>query len=399
MNGVIITSARYQSALAAVRCLGRHGIKVACGEDRRAQTALFPPAFYSRYCTRRFTYPSYEDNHEEFIGTIIDFARRYSRDYSVLMPVDAETYVVSEYKEAIEAGVPHLKIPVHEYKYIKIANNKAEVIKLAEKIGVPVPKTFVPGLSGEIEEIAGKIAYPAVIKLPTGKGSKGFGIVPDKEGLIRRYREVLERYRPGDASELPLIQEYIPGVGYGVSCLFHKGERRAVFTHRRLRDALYTGGPSVLRVSDTHPEMEGYAVKLLEELKWHGVAMVEFRLDERDNKPRLLEINPRFWGSLCLAVSAGVEFPWLLYQMALNGDIPSTADYRTGVKTRFMWADITAFPGNLRGAKDKTDFLKQFFTFDADTYDDLSWHDPVPAFVQTLNPVARLIATGSMRGE
>ena len=399
MDGVIITSARYQSALAVARCLGRHGIKVACGEDRRAKTAIFPLAFYSQYCAQRFTYPSYQDDADGFIQAIVDFARKEAGKYGVLMPIDAETIVISRYRERIEAEVPHLKIPVHEHEYLTMANDKAKVMALAHKIGAPTPKTHILSSPDEVGEVAGKVAYPAVIKLPSSKGSKGFGIAHNKEELIQKYGNTLRQHHLRTGSELPLIQEYIPGRGYGVSFLFNQGEMRARFTHRRLRESFATGGPSVLRISTSHPEMEEYATRLLEALKWHGVAMVEFRLDERDSTPKLIEINPRFWGSLYLAISAGVEFPWLLYQMALHGDVSPITHYKIGVRARFLWGDLRSFPGNFSGASNKLRFVKEFFAPRRETYDDLSLRDPVPALVQVLNPIARLLATGHMRGE
>jgi carbamoylphosphate synthase large subunit len=54
---------------------------------------------------------------------------------------------------------------------------------------------------------------------------------------------------------------------------------------------------------------------LLKALKWHGVAMVEFRL-RPDGTPVFLEVNGRFWTSLALAVHAGADFPVLLAKLA-----------------------------------------------------------------------------------
>jgi predicted ATP-grasp superfamily ATP-dependent carboligase len=63
--------------------------------------------------------------------------------------------------------------------------------------------------------------------------------------------------------------------------------------------------------------MVPWAVSLLKELQWAGVADVEFMIDPRDGTPKLMEINPRFWSSLYLALECGVDFPWLLVQTAL----------------------------------------------------------------------------------
>ena len=385
--GVIITSAKYHNALAAVRCLGKHGIKVACGEDRRAETSFFPMSFYSKYCSKRFVYPSYYENPEGFIKHIIDFANK-NREYDVLMPIDSETVIVSKYKEVIEGEAPHLKIPVHDYKYISIANNKKETIRLANKIGVPTPKTYTPESIGEVKDIADDVSYPVVIKLPITKGAKGLSYAHNKEELIKRYKETVNRF-----SSFPLIQEYIPGIGYGVSCLFNRGKLRAIFTHKRRREASVSGGPSVARISVRHEEMERYAVKILKRLKWHGVAMVEFKLDIRDNKPKLMEINPRFWGSLYQAIASGVEFPYLLYKIANDGDVEPVLSYKLGIRTRSILMDIYAFPDYMLRSNNKIDFLRDFIFIKGESFDDFSLEDPVPFIVALANAVVRFIKT------
>lgn len=174
-----------------------------------------------------------------------------------------------------------------------------------------------------------------------------------------------------------MIQEFIPqGGAYGVSMLFNHGEPRAIFTHKRLREYPNSGGPSTLRESISFPEVEGYATTLLKALDWHGVAMVEFRVDPRDGRPKLMEINPRFWGSLPLAIYSGVDFPYLLYKMAIDGDVEPVFEYKTGVKVRWL------LPGDILwflGASNKLKALPAFLKFRGMGYDVLSLSDPMPA--------------------
>jgi predicted ATP-grasp superfamily ATP-dependent carboligase len=88
--------------------------------------------------------------------------------------------------------------------------------------------------------------------------------------------------------------------------------------------------------------MEKIAADLLEHYHWHGVAMVEFKLRESDKKPVLLEVNPRIWGSINQSVLAGVDFPYLLYKMAMEGDIDPVLQYKTGVQSRNSFSDLLA---------------------------------------------------------
>ena len=123
----------------------------------------------------------------------------------------------------------------------------------------------------------------------------------------------------------------------GVEALFnYQSEPRAVFVHRRLREYPMSGGPSTLRESVAAPELAELGVKLLRAMNWQGVAMVEFKVDPRDGVPKLMEVNPKFWGSIALPIAAGIDFPFLLYRLATEGDVPPVATYQTGVQCRWL---------------------------------------------------------------
>jgi predicted ATP-grasp superfamily ATP-dependent carboligase len=103
---------------------------------------------------------------------------------------------------------------------------------------------------------------------------------------------------------------------------------------------------------------------------------VEFKMDPRDNQPKLMELNPRFWGSLALAVHAGVDFPYLLYRMAMGEDLTPIRDYASGVRCRWLLpGDILHFLTNPRRFHMKPSFFRCQGTHD----DILSWRDPLPA--------------------
>ena len=115
-----------------------------------------------------------------------------------------------------------------------------------------------------------------------------------------------------------------------------------MFAHRRLREKPPSGGVSVLRESiPLDKVLTVPALRLLQKANWHGVAMVEFKEDQSSRVPLLMEVNGRFWGSLQLAIDAGIDFPWLLLQMA-EGRHVSVPDnsYRCGVKSRWLLGDL-----------------------------------------------------------
>jgi len=140
-----------------------------------------------------------------------------------------------------------------------------------------------------------------------------------------------------------LLQEKIPGPGAGIFLCCDRGRPVAVFSHRRLREKPPSGGVSVLAESVTpDPAVRAHAERLLAALGWHGVAMVEFKIDERTGVPHLMEINGRFWGSLQLAIDAGVDFPSILVDLALGRAAAEPPPYREGVRLRWFWGDVDA---------------------------------------------------------
>jgi hypothetical protein len=141
--------------------------------------------------------------------------------------------------------------------------------------------------------------------------------------------------RNGGGSGLPLVQEFIPGYGCGFFALYQNGVCKRIFMHRRVRETPPSGGISCCAESFYDPKLQEYGTRLLDRLEWHGVAMVEFRYDVRDNDYKLMEINPKFWGSLDLSLAAGVDFPYYLCQMAQGETLEYSEEYDRQV--RFHW--------------------------------------------------------------
>jgi predicted ATP-grasp superfamily ATP-dependent carboligase len=145
------------------------------------------------------------------------------------------------------------------------------------------------------------------------------------------------------------------------------------YAYRRLREFPVSGGPSTLRETIEAPELIEHAERLMQALDWTGVAMVEFKTDARDGVARLLEINPRFWGSLELAAVAGMNFPLMLYRLT-RGEAVERVEARVGVRSRWLLpGDLAHFVANPR----RFSLEPSFFRFrDADThYDEFKAYD------------------------
>jgi len=384
--GVLLTHARHRATLVATRSLGRAGIDVITSDSIRYATS-----FFSKYSKSKFIYPSPESKPELFIYSIKQYIQKC--DIDVLIPIgECETYLISKHKKEIDKIA---KVPIPEYEIITKANNKRYMIDLARKIGVNVPQTYIVNDMHDIETISKELIFPVVIKPVFGSGAEGIRFVNSEDELLREYHNVMRKF---NYSEYPLIQEFILGDSYCVGMLFNRGELRALCAYRNIRKYPISGGPSTTRISVRHAKMEKYAAMLLEEIQYHGVGEVEFILNRKTGEPVLMDVNPRFWGSLYQSICAGVDFPYLLYKMAMEGDVKSVFTYKVGVKTRWMLGDLRALADYIMTKKRK-EVLKDFFKLHGNNlhYDDVSAEDPIPTLIEFMIPLMNLLKSGNLK--
>ncbi len=358
---ILILDGMWNKTLAAVRSLGKRGFHVTVGEWTRFATSLF-----SKYCSRKVIYPSPVSAPDEFISWLLHEIK--SNRYEMILPMELQTQMLLiKHRKEIEE---HTRLPFGDYEAISNIENKAWLMKFAHSNNIPSPKTFFPENPAAAESLTSSLDYPVVIKPRRSSGSRGILYVKEPSGFTDAYQKVHKDF------PCPIVQEYIPNGGaFGVGTLFnYDSEPRASFVYKRLREYPVTGGPSTLRKSTNNKEIENIALSLLTSLKWTGIAMVEFRVDARDGSPKLMEINPRFWGSLQLAILSGVDFPYLLYNMAVNGDVKPHNNYKLGVKSRWLIpGDIMHFINN----PERFRLNPSFFSFDAKD-DIISVDDPMP---------------------
>jgi predicted ATP-grasp superfamily ATP-dependent carboligase len=362
MARVLVTDGHFRKSLAVVRSLGRKGIPVTVGERTFLSTS-----FFSKYCARRMVYPSPQQSPNQFMEFLLREIKK--KQYDCLFPMEEGTLLsLAKYHSEI-SRYTYLLIP--DLKKIEFVRDKGNLMRFAEAREIPAPKTFyaLPTSSP-----SSAIPIPAVIKPRISSGSFGIVYVKKRGDLGSSYQNVHRRY------PFPLIQEWIPDGGgtFGLSALFDEASNvKAAFVHRKLRMYPIQGGPSTLAEGVEHPQIMELGLSLLKSLNWVGVGMVEFKVDPRDGIPKLMEVNPRFWGSLQLAIVSGVDFPFLILKMARKEDFEPVLQYAVG--KRFRWlllGDILHFLNHPQRFGLRPSF---FNFFDPNTsYDIFSKDDPLP---------------------
>ena len=320
---VLVTDDSYYSTLGVVRSLGRKGIRVSVLADGPVRLAS-----RSRYCSARYSVP--RSSGSSFFAAAADVLRQ--AHFDLVIPVGyAPTLSLAQHKAELN-GLS--TIEVADGEKIRAAADKAYANELAIAAGVPAPRTVCPRSLDDLVRLSADLEYPVVIKQAGETPKQPVQYARSRFELINLYHLLCERNN-GSGSALPLVQEYIPGYGCGFFALYQHGVCKRIFMHRRVRETPPKGGISCCAASHYDPKLKEYGTRLLDRLEWHGVAMVEFRYDVRDNDYKLMEINPKFWGSLDLSLAAGVDFPYYLCQMAQGQELDYSEEYDRNI--RFHW--------------------------------------------------------------
>ena len=333
---VLVTDTRYRASLAAVQALGRAGYPVATLHTQGDRGA--PAAFASKYVKKRVALPCSAKD-ADYPGLLAQVCDSLGEEYGaapVVFPVGAATLAqLAEHREELGA---HARFLVSPPAVLEAANDKRRVGELARSLGVPAPQEY-PCPGGALPE-----AFPVVVKPRCGEkfglhAEERYRKAYDPAGF-RAAWEAMARYDPQ-----PVVQELLAGEAVGVSLVMDgKSRPVSVLCHRRVREYPTQGGPSSCCESVWDGDLVQHAVKLLQGLGFVGLAMVEFK------GGKLLEINPRVWGSFPLTYKCGAPLARDYVRASLGEELPliQGPGYRTGVRMQFVLNDGLACLGYLR---------------------------------------------------
>lgn len=380
----LVLEANLRQSLVTVRSLGRHGLKVAALEtfDR-------VPAFSSRWCQKAIVCPT-DGSSEAFLNYLEQMLDR-TRVKVLITSSDSTAALLCMHRERLERRVC---IALAREPALGIALNKEQTLELAGQLGLGIPRSMNVKTVDEVEAAIRHVGLPAVVKpVQSWVWSEGQSI---KLGCILvttldEARCAVEELTSQGQGVATLFQQYLSGRREAVSFLYAHGQFYARFAQWAKRTVPQLGGTSVLRQSIAIPSDIGdQAERLVREIELEGYSEVEFRRDS-DGKPYLMEINPRLSASVEIAVRAGVDFPYLLYQWANGENLTTVTGYRVGKWMRHLGGDIAATleavqksgrPGMPSRTRALFDFCVSSLT--PIRYDYLDLSDPLPASVATV---------------
>ena len=397
---VLVTDAARGSAVAVIRSLGAAGWRVVAADPSR-----LAPGRYSRHTAVRATYPDPLLDPRGAAEAVLGLAAEHDVDLVIPVTDDIGTPL-----DALADVVPpgtRLASPPPAVR--RFATDKAATFALAEQLGVPRPDTVVvaPGEDVDPAAVGAQLGWPVVVKPAESRRLTETGLSKHEVTIARDVASLQTLLADRSAGTL-LLQAMVAGEGHGVELLCDGGRPVAAFQHRRVREVPLGGGPSSSRESvELDPGLYTHSAELLAAADWTGLAMVEWKVGP--GGPALMEINGRIWGSLPLALAAGVDFPSLLADL-LCGDglaqrrtstvigVGAETPYEVGVRTRSLELELRWIMAVLRSATadgdgpTRRDALRVAAgLFDPrEGYDVQSRRDPVPGVVDLLRLVRKL---------
>jgi len=322
LNRILILDGDHKNALAIVRHLGKTK-QYLIDVVSYSKASI---AFFSNYANQKFIISNPKKDPDKYLADLLDILKQNS--YLAVLPVSYISYQLCAANNV--QILENTYITIARPEHINLASSKIETYQLAEKIGIPYPKIQLINQIDEIEKV--ETTYPCVIKAPFEVGKNLVEYATNKSELVSKYKKLCLKNK--FENKLPLIQNYIQGEGVGFFAFYKNGECKNYFIHRRIREYPVSGGASTCAESFYDESILNYGKKVLDYLKWEGVAMVEFKKDNSTGIYNLMEINAKFWGSLDLALVSGINFPQMLIDDALGLEIEKNEFDR---KIRFQW--------------------------------------------------------------
>lgn len=384
MGRALITSASTRVAYCICKNLARHGIQ--------AVVADFDPlamSFLSRYASGRYVYTSPFLDEIKFVEDLLQIIIKEKID--VLIPVLEETYFVARHRAIL---APHVRIFMADYSKLISLHDKRSLKYIAGRLGVSMPMTV------ELEDALAQgfptgFHFPAVLKPKQGGG--GWAVMEvNGTSAIK-----MMAAQPDFSPDRYLVQEKIDGPIAGVAMLYNDGALVASDSYWTVQTYPHPYGQPTVRVSREFPEATVALKVILDDLRWTGPCQADFLHDEVRNKSFLIDVNPRFWGSVAQSIARGIDFPYYYYKCAMGEYDFSVPIDPPEVATRWLGGDMMrkahAFLSKSNGERPAAGFTISRFA----ATDDFELRDPFPlagwAICQAVRRMRGLVGLGAHR--
>ena len=233
-----------------------------------------------------------ESDFEKFEQDLLKISSDFQGEDIVFIPQE-ERYVELFYRFVEKHGSLNFKFLLPPNSSFEIARDKERTYKFCEKIGVSVPKTFYCKDLSLLER-----ELPLIGKPKKGEGAKDFIYIEKKDDIEKLRGIDLQKY---------IIQKKLSNSHEVAGGFFLCMEGKVIlfYSHKRIRTFPPKGGVTTYSKFTMNYKIKELGEKVLKELNWSGLVMIEFLYDDVDKEYKLIEINPRLWGSILLSEFSG----------------------------------------------------------------------------------------------
>ena len=291
-DSILIVSSNFRKAYPIVKSISKMGF--------RTITAFYTwrSTIFSKYVNKRYYIPNPYLNEKSYIANIL-LIINHEKPLMIIPVGFIDNIILSKYRCHIPSDVV---LPIPEYSKLIEVSRKDLLAQLCKDLGIKYPKILSSNEAAKV---------PVVIK----------GIFDSSKPDYAFFKEEFNMKMSKRKGKI-IVQEFIPGIGCGYFAIAKNGKVYVDYTHVRIIEKKPSGGPSIVSCIDFNPELIALGRNIVKKLKWTGVIMAEFRRHVETGEYYLLEINPKFWGSLELALSKGLDFPKYLIEVFLYGKKP-----------------------------------------------------------------------------
>jgi len=371
--GAVVVGGDYQG-LGIVRSLGRRGIPVCVVDDERSI------ARFSRYATCAAQVADLRDERHT-VDTVRAVGSRLGLAGWVLFPTRDETVAAfSRYRDLL---AQQFRVPAPRWPVVQACWDKRCTYRLADELGIATPRTWYPAQTDDLLKIDADL--PLVIK-PAIKehflyATKAKAWRADTRAeLSERFQRAAALVGPGEV----MIQELIPGGGcqqFAYCGFFKAGQALGsmVVRRRRQHPPLFGRASTFVETIDL-PHLEAISERFLKAVDYYGLVELEYKLDPRDGRYKLLDVNARTWGYHTLGERAGVDFSALLFADQIGRPVqPGRA--RPGVRWLRLVTDLpTAAAEVVAGRLSWRAYARSLLASDVEAV--FSRDDPLPGLVE-----------------
>jgi predicted ATP-grasp superfamily ATP-dependent carboligase len=375
-----------RSAYTVVRSLAARGVTVHVGDS-----SPFAMSRVSRHATSFTRLPDFFAEPEAYVAALARALQRTGA--KVLMPCFEDIELVIRHRDQLPAD---LQVALPALSDWARAEDKLDYLGPVAAAGCPVPATYQVTSQDELADLAKRIAFPVLVKVRMGNGARGVEVVSDAAQLEERFFGIAREHAL-PVERWPVVQEMLTGRKYKLDGVFENGRSLATSVFEILRcKGAGKFGTSTFRRTVEQPEVTRYAVSALGALNWHGMFNTDWICDDK-GVPHLIDINGRLSGAVAVPFEAGMDLPWIWYQVSIGAPDIQAESARADVTVRWVLGDAIALVEHLADGK-LVEALRILVPRIGCRHDDFQLSDPLPFFAQATDYMTKFLrARGSTK--